>query len=63
VDPASIAVRETQAGQDGQDRGETLLRTLLLQARRAAGPARWVVAPSPEEEDRRGLPLTADIES
>lgn len=56
VDPASIAVprRQRRAKTDRID-GETLLRTLLAYKRGEPRVCAMVVAPSPEEEDRRRL--------
>ena len=56
VDPASIAVprRRKRAKTDKID-GETLLRTLLAYKRGEPRVCAMVVAPSPEEEDRRRL--------
>ncbi len=56
VDPASIAVprRRRRAKTDKID-GETLLRTLLACKRGEPRVCAMVVAPSPEEEDRRRL--------
>ena len=56
VDPASIAVprRRRRAKTDKID-GETLLRTLLAYKRGEPRVCAMVVAPSPEEEDRRRL--------
>jgi transposase len=56
VDPASIAVprRRRRAKTDKID-GETLLRTLLAYQRGEPRVCAMVVAPSPEEEDRRRL--------
>jgi transposase len=56
VDPASIAVprRRRRAKTDKID-GETLLRTLLGYKRGEPRLCAMVVAPSPEEEDRRRL--------
>ena len=56
VDPASIAVprRRRRAKTDRID-GETLLRTLLAYKRGEPRVCAMVVAPSPEEEDRRRL--------
>jgi len=56
VDPASIAVprRKRRAKTDRID-GETLLRTLLAYKRGEPRVCAMVVAPSPEEEDRRRL--------
>lgn len=54
VDPASIAVprRQRRAKTDAID-GETLLRTLLAWARGEPRVCAMVVAPTPEQEDRR----------
>lgn len=56
VDPASIAVprKQRRAKTDRLD-GETLLRTLLAYKRGEPRVCAMVVAPSPEEEDRRRL--------
>jgi len=56
VDPASIATprRRRRAKTDRLD-GETLLRTLLAYKRGEVRVCAMVVAPSPEEEDRRRL--------
>ena len=56
VDPASIATprRRRRAKTDRLD-GETLLRTLLAYKRGEPRVCAMVVAPSPEEEDRRRL--------
>lgn len=56
VDPASIATprRRRRAKTDKLD-GETLLRTLLAYKRGEPRVCATVVAPSPEEEDRRRL--------
>jgi transposase len=56
VDPASIAMprRRRRAKTDKLD-GETLLRTLLAYKRGEPRVCAMVVAPSPEEEDRRRL--------
>jgi transposase len=56
VDPASIAVprRQRRAKTDRLD-GETLLRALLAYKRGEPRVCAMVVAPSPEEEDRRRL--------
>jgi len=56
VDPASIAMprRRRRAKTDRID-GETLLRTLLAYKRGEPRVCALVVAPSPEEEDRRRL--------
>src|SRR4051794_11366035 len=56
VDPASIATprRRRRAKTDRLD-GETLLRALLAYKRREPRVCAMVVAPSPEEEDRRRL--------
>src|ERR1700740_3421781 len=56
VDPASIAMprRRRRAKTDRLD-GETLLRTLLAYKRGEVRVCAMVVAPSPEEEDRRRL--------
>lgn len=56
VDPASIAVprRRRRAKTDRLD-GETLLRTLLAYKRGEPRVCAMVVAPSPEEEDRRRI--------
>jgi transposase len=56
VDPASIAVprRRKRAKTDKID-GETLLRALLAYKRGEPRVCAMVVAPSPEEEDRRRL--------
>lgn len=56
VDPASIATprRQRRAKTDRLD-GETLLRTLLACKRGEPRVCAMVVAPSPEEEDRRRL--------
>ena len=56
VDPASIAVarRHRRAKTDAID-GETLLRTLMAWARGERRVCSMVLAPSPEEEDRRRL--------
>jgi len=56
VDPASIATprRRRQAKTDRLD-GETLLRALLAYKRGEPRVCAMVVAPSPEEEDRRRL--------
>ena len=56
VDPASIAVprRQRRPKTDRLD-GETLLRTLLAYKRGEPRVCAMVVAPSPEEEDRRRL--------
>jgi len=56
VDPASIAVprRRKRAKTDRID-GETLLRALLAHKRGEPRVCAMVVAPSPEEEDRRRL--------
>lgn len=56
VDPASIAVprRRRRAKTDRLD-GETLLRALLAYKRGEPRVCAMVVAPSPEEEDRRRL--------
>jgi transposase len=56
VDPASIAMprRKRRAKTDRID-GETLLRTLLAYKRGEPRVCAMVVAPSPEEEDRRRL--------
>jgi transposase len=56
VDPASIAVprRRRRVKTDKID-GETLLRTLLAYKRGEPRVCAMVVAPSPEEEDRRRL--------
>jgi transposase len=56
VDPASIATprRQRRAKTDRLD-GETLLRTLLAYKRGEPRVCAMVVAPSPEEEDRRRL--------
>jgi transposase len=56
VDPASIATsrRRRRAKTDKID-GETLLRTLLAYKRGEPRVCAMVVAPSPEEEDRRRL--------
>ena len=56
VDPASIAVprRRKRAKTDRID-GETLLRSLLAYKRGEPRVCAMVVAPSPEEEDRRRL--------
>jgi transposase len=56
VDPASIAVprRKRRAKTDRID-GETLLRALLAYKRGEPRACAMVVAPSPEEEDRRRL--------
>jgi transposase len=56
VDPASIAVprRRRRAKTDKID-GETLLRTLLAYKRGEPRVCAMVVAPSPEEEDRRRI--------
>jgi transposase len=56
VDPASIAMprRRRRAKTDRLD-GETLLRTLLAYKRGEPRVCAMVVAPSPEEEDRRRL--------
>jgi transposase len=56
VDPASIAVprRRRRAKTDKID-GETLLRTLLAYKRGEPRVCAMVVAPSPEQEDRRRL--------
>ncbi|MGY4317542.1 transposase [Bradyrhizobium sp. JR3.5] len=56
VDPASIATprRRQRAKTDRLD-GETLLRTLLAYKRGEPRVCAMVVAPSPEEEDRRRL--------
>ena len=56
VDPASIAVprRRRRVKTDRID-GETLLRTLLAYKRGEPRVCAMVVAPSPEEEDRRRL--------
>ena len=56
VDPASIAMprRRRRAKTDRLD-GETLLRTLLAYKRGEPRVCAMVVAPSPEEEDRRRI--------
>jgi transposase len=56
VDPASIAMprRKRRAKTDRLD-GETLLRTLLAYKRGEPRVCEMVVAPSPEQEDRRRL--------
>jgi transposase len=56
VDPASIAMprRRRRAKTDRLD-GETLLRTLLAYKRGEPRVCAMVIAPSPEEEDRRRL--------
>ena len=62
VDPASIAMprRRKRAKTDKID-GETLLRALLAYKRGEPRVCAMVVAPSPEEEDRRqALPRTAE---
>ena len=64
VDPASIAMprRRRRAKTDRLD-GETLLRALLAYKRGEPRVCAMVVAPSPEEEDRRqALSRTADLD-
>jgi len=64
VDPASIATpRRPPAGQDDRLDGETLLRALLAYKRGEPRSVAMVVAPSPEEEDRRpALSRTGDAD-
>ncbi len=64
VDPASIATprRRRRAKTDKLD-GETLLRALLAYKRGEPRVCAMVVAPSPEEEDRRRvLSRTSDVD-